>query len=113
MRSTNSRWVLPSIGAVIAFCAACACCGAVGLYFYGDQIIASFNSPSENPQTDIPVTQPAENNTTSELPEWTVIVYSAADDEVLEENMWFDINEMELVGSNSQMNIVVQIDRYA
>ncbi len=50
---------------------------------------------------------------TSNLPEWTVIVYSAADDEVLEENMWFDVNEMELVGSNSQMNIVVQIDRYA
>ena len=42
-----------------------------------------------------------------------MIVYSAADDEVLEENMWFDVNEMELVGSNSQMNIVVQIDRYA
>jgi hypothetical protein len=49
---------------------------------------------------------------TSELPAWTVIVYSAADDEVLEENMWFDINEMELVGSNPQMNIVVQMDRY-
>jgi hypothetical protein len=49
---------------------------------------------------------------TSGLPEWTVIVYSAADDEVLEENMWFDLNEMELVGSNPQMNIVVQIDRY-
>ena len=47
------------------------------------------------------------------MPEWTVIVYSAADDEVLEENMWFDLNEMELVGSNPQMNIVVQIDRYA
>jgi hypothetical protein len=46
------------------------------------------------------------------LAEWTVIVYSAADDEVLEENMWFDLNEMELVGSNPQMNIVVQIDRY-
>jgi hypothetical protein len=47
------------------------------------------------------------------LPEWTIIVYSAADDEVLEESMWFDLNEMEMVGSNSQMNIVVQIDRYS
>ena len=27
--------------------------------------------------------------------------------------MWFDLNEMELVGSNPQLNIVVQIDRYA
>ena len=40
------------------------------------------------------------------------MVYSAADDVVLEENMWFDVNEMELVGSTDQMNIVVQIDRY-
>jgi hypothetical protein len=27
--------------------------------------------------------------------------------------MWFDVNEMELVGSNPQLNIVVQMDRYA
>ena len=27
--------------------------------------------------------------------------------------MWFVINEMELDGSNSQLNIVVQIDRYS
>ncbi|HEX9386503.1 MAG TPA: clostripain-related cysteine peptidase, partial [Anaerolineales bacterium] len=111
MRNTNSKWVIPSIGAVVAICLACVCCAAVGLYFYGDRIIASFNAPAENPQTEIPPTQSSVN--TSDLPEWTVIVYSAADDEVLEENMWFDINEMELVGSNPQLNIVVQIDRYS
>ncbi len=61
----------------------------------------------------IPLATPLPMDTTSQLPEWTVIVYSAADDEVLEENMWFDVNEMELVGSNPQLNIVVQIDRYA
>ena len=113
MKNTNPKWLLPSIGVVIAFCLACACCSAIGLYFYGDQIIASFNGPTENPQPNIPVTQPVVNTDTSGLPEWTVIVYSAADDEVLEENMWFDVNEMELVGSNPQLNIVVQLDRYA
>ena len=113
MGRTNSKWLIPSIGAVIAvLCLACACCAVVGLYFYGDQIIASFNPPTDNPPNEIPATQPSVD-ATSGLPEWTVIVYSAADDEVLEENMWFDVNEMELVGSNSQMNIVVQIDRYA
>ena len=110
MSKTNSKWVIPSIGAVIALCAACACCAAIGLYFYGDQIVAGLRNSSDNPPTDIP---PSESPVTSGLPEWTVIVYSAADDEVLEENMWFDINEMEVVGSNSQLNIVVQIDRYA
>ena len=114
MGKTNSKWIIPSIGASIAVCLACVCCAGVGLYFYGDQFVAGFNNPTpttdnspvQNPTTEGPVN-------TSGLPAWTVIVYSAADDEVLEENMWFDLNEMELVGSNLQMNIVVQIDRYA
>jgi hypothetical protein len=111
MGKTNSKWLFPFIAAFVAFCLACVCCSGVGLYVYGDQIVAGFNSPTtnnppvQNPTTGVPVN-------TSGLPEWTVIVYSAADDEVLEENMWFDLNEMELVGSNPQMNIVVQIDRY-
>ena len=112
MGKTNSKWILPSIGALLAFCVACACCAGVGLYFYGDQMIAGFDTPTEAPPVDIPATQPPAN-TTNGLPEWTVIVYSAADDEVLEESMWFDVNEMEVVGSNPQMNIVVQIDRYS
>jgi hypothetical protein len=112
MGKTNSKWLIPSISAVLALCVACMCCSGVGLYFYGDQIIANFNTPTSNSPVDTPVTQ-VPVNVESGLPEWTIIVYSAADDEVLEENMWFDLNEMELVGSNSQMNIVVQIDRYA
>jgi Clostripain family len=111
MGNTNSKWVIPSIGAVVVLCVACACCALIGLYFYGDQIVAGLRNSTDNPPTDIPATQAPVN--TSGLPEWTVIVYSAADDEVLEENMWFDINEMEVVGSNPQLNIVVQIDRYA
>jgi len=86
-----------------------------GLYVFGDQIVAAINGPAENPLIEAPITEqpdvPADQPSGS-APEWTVIVYSAADDEVLEESMWFDINEMELVGSNPQLNIVVQIDRY-
>src|SRR5215213_2030164 len=112
MGKTNPKWLLPSIGAIVAFCLMCVCCSGVGLYFYGDQLIAGFNNPTDNLPVEIPVTQPPVTGTDG-LAEWTVIVYSAADDEVLEENMWFDLNEMELVGSNPQMNIVVQIDRYS
>lgn len=112
MGKTNSKWLIPSIGALAALCVACVCCAVVGLYFFGDQIIASVNSPSlgDDPSTEVPATPVPVD--TSALPEWTIMVYSAADDEVLEGNMWFDVNEMELVGSNEQMNIVVQIDRY-
>jgi hypothetical protein len=111
MGKTNSRWLIPTIAGIVAFCMACVCCSGAGLYLFGDQIVAGFNTPTtNNPPVEVPPTQSPIN--TSGLPEWTIIVYSAADDEVLEENMWFDLNEMELVGSNAQMNIVVQIDRY-
>jgi hypothetical protein len=111
MGKTNSKWLIPSIGAILAMCIACACCAGAGLYFYGDQMIASLNPPTDTPTLQVPTTElPVD---TSTQPEWTIIVYSAADDEVLEESMWFDINEMEMIGSNAQMNIVVQIDRYA
>jgi len=114
MRNTNSKFVIPSIAGVVALCLACACCAGIGLYFYGDQLIAGFNSSAPNAPTQsaqVPATQ--EPVVDSNLPEWTIISYSDADDDVLEESMVFDVNEMELVGSNSQMNIVVQIDRYS
>src|SRR5687767_11412607 len=114
MGKTNSKWLGPSIAGFVAFCLVCVCCSGAGLlYVYGDQIVAGLNNRtdgSSTPSVQTPATEPSVN--TSGLPAWTVIVYSAADDEVLEENMWFDLNEMELVGSNPQMNIVVQIDRY-
>ena len=115
MGKTSSKWLIPSIAGFVAFCLVCVCCSGAGLLFvYRDQLAAGFTNPTEIPGTPSLQNPPTEAPAnTSGLPEWTVIVYSAADDEVLEENMWFDLNEMELVGSNPQMNIVVQIDRYA
>ena len=114
MKKTSSKWMLPSLGVVSVLCI-CACCAAIGLYTYGDQLVSAVRSAFGNPNssTEVPPTPIPVATNTSQLPEWTVIVYSAADDEKLEENMWFDVNEMELVGSNPQLNIVVQIDRYA
>lgn len=43
---------------------------------------------------------------------WLVMIYSDADDEVLEYDMFTDINEAELVGSSDNLTIVVQMDRY-
>ena len=118
MGKTNSRLMTP-VAAVVAFCLVCVCCaGGAGALYYGDRTLSDMlnpvpqDSPSVPTQSsDVPVVEPTED--TSNLPEWTVIVYSAADDDVLEGNMWFDVNEMELVGSTDQMNIVVQMDRYA
>lgn len=43
---------------------------------------------------------------------WLVMVYSDADDEILEEDMLFDLNEMEMVGSSERVHIVAQVDRF-
>src|SRR5919109_1841155 len=113
MQKTNNKFIIPGILGVTALCALCVCCGGIFLYFYGDTLVNQTVSPNPT-DNNLPVNPtPQTPVDPSSVAEWTVIVYSAADDEVLEETMWFDINEMELVGSNSQMNIVVQIDRYA
>jgi clostripain len=44
------------------------------------------------------------------IPEWTVMIYLDADNN-LESAGINDINEMEMVGSSSDVNIVVQVDR--
>jgi Clostripain family len=113
MNRTASKWVIPSIAGIV-ICIACVCCSAIGLYFFGDPLLEAVRGPeASDPQTSDEPVATETVDTPLGLPEWTIMVYSAADDVVLEENMWFDVNEMELVGSTEQMNVVVQIDRYS
>jgi len=51
--------------------------------------------------------QQADNET-----EWLVMLYQNADDEVLEGDIFTDLNEAELVGSTDDVTIVAQLDRY-
>lgn len=111
MQKQKSKLTIPVILAIIGLCIACICISLVVLYFLGDTIVSWFAPVT--PTSNIPVTPQIQVITPSDLAEWTVIVYSDADDEVLEGSMWFDVNEMELVGSTSQVNIVVQLDRNA
>jgi len=112
MGKTSLKFGIPVIVAGIVVCLACVCCTVVLLYFYGDALLSGTGIPNAvvTPQPGQP-SEPIVPQDTSGLPEWTIIYYSDADDDILEEDLWFDINEMEMVGSNSQMNIVVQIDR--
>jgi hypothetical protein len=43
---------------------------------------------------------------------WTVMLYQNADDRILEQDIFVDMNEAELVGSSDQVKIVSQLDRY-
>lgn len=112
MGKTNLKLGVPVIIAVVVICLACICCAVVLLYSYRGVLFSGTGIPNP-PDSSQPVdpTQSIVPADTSALPEWTIIYYSDADDDILEEDLWFDVNEMEMVGSNPQMNIVVQIDR--
>ncbi|MBN2548305.1 MAG: hypothetical protein JXB15_04040 [Anaerolineales bacterium] len=43
---------------------------------------------------------------------WLILLYQDADDEILEKDIYLDLNEAEIVGSNDRVKIVSQIDRY-
>lgn len=43
---------------------------------------------------------------------WTVMLYQDADDQILERDIYLDLNEAERVGSSNIVSIVAQIDRY-
>lgn len=43
---------------------------------------------------------------------WTVLLYQDADDQVLEQDIYVDLNEAERAGSTDRVNILAQLDRY-
>lgn len=43
---------------------------------------------------------------------WLVMLYQDADDQILEQDIYLDLNEAERVGSSDSVHIVAQIDRY-
>lgn len=43
---------------------------------------------------------------------WTVMLYQDADDKILEQDIYIDLNEVERVGSSDRVQIVAQIDRF-
>jgi hypothetical protein len=43
---------------------------------------------------------------------WTVMLYQDADDKVLEHDIYFDLNEVERVGSTDRVQIIAQMDRF-
>lgn len=44
--------------------------------------------------------------------QWLVMLYQNADDKILEQDIYLDLNEAERVGSTDQVHIVSQVDRY-
>ncbi len=98
----------------------------VGYYFLSGGQGLNLGAPADQTQT---YEQPpsAYEGVSSNLPEsnytppvpaagagqtWTVMLYQDADDQVLEQDIFLDLNEAERVGSSKNVNIVAQIDRH-
>jgi hypothetical protein len=71
------------------------------------QPVAAATTEQENAKAGLALI----DNQDSDLAKWTFIVYIAADDDTLEEAVIADFKEMASIGSNNDLNIVVQLDR--
>lgn len=121
-------WII----AIVIMLLACCCLSAVGGYLlFADSDFTDTGSSSNSDlaltvtaivehneqiaQTSQPNQQPVPASTpvpNSPDQTWLVMLYMAGDNN-LEEELHFDLNEAELVGSSSQVQIVAQYDRYA
>jgi hypothetical protein len=88
----------------------------------GDLLVPPFEQPEEAvlatspPELPTrPPTQPRPTRTPSTASSgdtWLVMLYQDADDKILEQDIYLDLNEAEQVGSSANVQIVAQIDRY-
>lgn len=75
----------------------------------------SYNLPTEEtsyvqPSAE-PITLPQAGSYASD-DTWLVMLYQDADDKILEQDIFVDLNEAERVGSSANVHIVAQLDRY-
>lgn len=75
----------------------------------------------EQPTQTIPIVENLPTNTPrpTRVPQagqagqkWLVMLYQDADDQILEQDIFVDLNEAERVGSSDQVTVVAQLDRY-
>jgi hypothetical protein len=112
---------LPMIIGIVGILAVCVCLyifvlGGPGL---GEEVALPAATQPSVPQATIPVgptrtprpfTPPALSSEGGQT--WLVMLYQDADDKILEQDIYLDLNEAERVGSNDRLHIVAQVDRF-
>ena len=112
MISSNSNLtvIIISIVGILFLCCCLAAVVSGGFYLIknrkGNNTQSIQTTPNATSSLDqVPQVTDPQNQT------WLVMLYFDADDAVLEEDMYFDFNEVEYIGSTDRVQIVVQIDR--
>jgi hypothetical protein len=121
--SGKSIWLL--LGVLVV---GCICVGAYMLFFRGggdggDNLPVIVEQPTliQEIATEAPTSKPAATRKPFIAPtrssdqdqNWLVMLYEDADDKILEQDIYVDLNEAERVGSSDNVKIVAQIDRYS
>ena len=95
-----------------------------GQFNSGDGTIPSTDIPSDSGISQISSVAPAGDFATNypALPStgpaatkqtWLVMLYQDADDQVLEKDIYLDLNEAEKAGASDRVTVVAQVDRYS
>jgi hypothetical protein len=66
------------------------------------------DTPTPRPTPFVP---PASSSAEGQT--WLVMLYQDADDKILEQDIYVDLNEAERIGSSDQVHIVAQVDRFS
>jgi hypothetical protein len=107
---------LPMIIGILAIVAICACLYLFVLSPSGpvdEVVLPATTRPTSLPgptRTPRPFTPPALSPEGGQT--WLVMLYQDADDKVLEQDIYVDLNEAERAGSSERLHIVAQVDRY-
>jgi hypothetical protein len=73
---------------------------------------AQVDEPAAIPATPRPTATRRPTSQASAGQTWTILMYQDADDKVLEQDIYVDLNEAEQIGSSDNVQIVAQIDRF-
>ncbi|WP_420644156.1 clostripain-related cysteine peptidase [Candidatus Leptofilum sp.] len=80
----------------------------------GDSVV--FTDPETDSSSNLPPANndplPTLSSTGASDQTWTIMLYQDADDKILEQDIFLDLNEAERVGSSDNVQIVAQLDRF-
>ena len=119
-KSSNFVWIALVLMLVIGCCVVVAI--IAGIFIFKDSGELSDTDALATMDAAVSATHAADGSVTlGEEPvtetvggeSWLVMLYQDADDGILEEDIFFDFNEAELVGSTDKVSIVSQLDRYS
>jgi hypothetical protein len=105
---SGNRKILLGIAGVIVICLCILVCSITGLFFLRNADSKNSAQVSSDEPKPTPSFLPTPN---PETQTWLVMLYFDADDPLLEEDILFDLNEAEMVGSTERVKIVAQLDR--